>query len=133
MKAFLAFIIVCSTFNAVAQMDWGKTSRWKIYKVPEPIMFRIPIDSLAQTNSQTLGQDSILMFIGTSTVLPDSITPVWMGGWLATYEFGGQIHKIEISSYGAFLYDQSSNRFYQIPIGLKEEWMTYIRQKLSLL
>jgi hypothetical protein len=133
MKKFLAFIMLFSTLNAVAQVDWRKSSHWKIYKVPEPIMFKIPIDSLAQTNSQTLRQDSILMYIGTSTILPDSIKPIWMGGWLATYEFGGQIRKIEISSYGAFFYDQSSNRFYQIPIGLKEDWMTYIHQKLSLL
>jgi hypothetical protein len=133
MKALLAFIIVFSTFNAVAQMDWSKTSRWKIYKVPEPIMFRIPIDSLTQTKSQTLREDSILMYIGTSTILPDSIKPIWMGGWVATYELSGQEHKIEISSYGAFFYDQSSNRFYQIPMEIKEDWMTFIHQKLSLL
>src|SRR5579863_4276764 len=133
MKTFLVLLIVFGAFNTEAQIDWGKSSHWKIYKVPEPIMFKIPIDSLPQTNSQTLRKDSILIYIGSSTILPDSIKPVWMGGWLATYEFSGQIRKIEISSYGAFFYDQSSNRFYQIPIGLKEEWMTYIHQKLSLL
>jgi hypothetical protein len=133
MKTFLAIIIVFSTFNAVAQLDWSKSSHWKIYKVPEPLIFKVPVDSLPQINSQTLQQDSMMMYIGTSTILPDSIKPIWMGGWVATYEFGDQVHKIEISSYGAFFYDQSTNRFYQIPIGLKEEWMTYIHQKLSLL
>jgi hypothetical protein len=133
MKTFLAFIIVFSTSNAVAQVDWGKSSHWKIYKVPEPLIFKVPIDSLAQVNSQTLQQDSMMMYIGPSTILPDSVKPIWMGGWLATYEFSSQEHKIEISSYGAFFYDQSSNRFYQIPRELKEEWMTYIHQKLSLL
>ncbi len=133
MKTFLVLLIVFGAFNTEAQIDWGKSSHWKIYKVPEPIMFKIPIDSLPQTNSQTLRKDSILIYIGSSTILPDSIKPVWMGGWLATYEFSGQEHKIEISSYGAFFYDQSTNRFYQIPMELKEDWMTYIHQKLSLL
>lgn len=133
MRTFLVLITFLSTFNATAQMDWGKSSHWRIYKVPEPMIFKIPADSLAQVNGQPLQNDSVIIYIGTSTILPDSTRPVWMGGWLASYEFGGQIRKIEISSYGAFFYDQTSNRFYQIPIGLQDEWMTYIHQKLSLL
>lgn len=73
------------------------------------------------------------MFIGQSKIVPDTLNPVWMGGWAAAYEYGAESHKIEISAYGAFFYDQSTNRYYQIPMGLKEAWMTYINQLLSLL
>ncbi|HET6256656.1 MAG TPA: hypothetical protein VFE32_21455 [Puia sp.] len=131
MKPFLVFLLLCGTLNTLAQINWSKTSNWKIYKVPEPVIFKIPIDSLNQLYSRPLRQDSTMMYIGTSTILPDSIKPVWMGGWVATYELSGQMHKIQISAYGAFFYDQSSDRFYQIPIALKDDWMTYINQLLS--
>lgn len=133
MKTFLAFLILLSTLNTNAQVDWSKTSHWKIYKVPGPNIFSISIDSLTGLNSQTLRQDSILMYIGNSTILPDSVKPIWMGGWAASYKLGSQLHKIQVSTYGAFFYDQSTGRFYQIPISLKKEWMTYINLKLSLL
>lgn len=131
MKTFLAFLMAFGSLNNVAQIDWGKTTHWKIYKVPGPIIFQIPIDSLTRLNSQALRKDSILMYIGNSKILPDSIKPVWMGGWVATYELSGEVHKIQISAYGGFFYDQTSGRYYEIPMEMRDEWMTYINQALS--
>lgn len=71
-------------------------------------------------------------FLSRSTILPDSVNPVWMGGWVATYKYMEQVHKIQISAYAGFFFDQSSGRFYQVPEELQERWMIYINQILSL-
>jgi hypothetical protein len=133
MKAFLIFPLIFAALNLVAQTEWSKSSNWKIYKVPGPAVFKIPIDSLRRTNSRPLQKDSLMSYLGTCTILPDSIHPLWMGGWVATYESSGKMHKIQISAYGGFFYDQSAARYYQIPVALKDDWMTYIKQIISLL
>jgi hypothetical protein len=133
MKTFLILLLLLTAVHSVAQTDWSKTSNWKIYRVPGPAVFKITIDSLNRLDSRPLQKDSLMSFLATCTILPDSINPLWMGGWVATYESTGKTHKLEISSYGAFFYDQSSGRFYQIPMALKDDWMTYINQVLSLL
>jgi hypothetical protein len=131
MKTFLILLLLGGALNTVAQIEWSKASHWKIYKIPESIIFKVRLDSLSQLNSRPLFQDSVVSYMGTSRLLPDSINPVWMGGWVATYEYSGQVHKIQISAYGGFFYDQSSGRYYEIPIGLRDEWMTYVNQLLS--
>ena len=133
MKTILILLLLSGTLNTVAQIDWSKTSHWKVYKIPEPLIFKVRIYSLSQLTCHPISQDSVVGYLSTSRILPNSISPVWMGGWVATYEYKSQVHKIQISAYGGFFYDQSSGRFYEIPIGLRDEWMTYINQILSSL
>jgi hypothetical protein len=133
MKTFLIPLLLLTALHSVAQIDWGKTSNWKIYKLPGPVVLKITIDSLNRLDCRPLQKNTLMSFLATSTILPDSINPLWMGGWVATYQSIGKTHKLLISAYGAFFYDQSSARYYQIQMGLKDDWMTYINQVLSLL
>ena len=133
MKTILVLLLIFVALTSTAQMDWKKTSNWKIYKIPESIIFIVRIDSLNRLRSRPIRQDSLTNYLEMSTILADSINPVWMGGWVATYEYKGQVHKIQISAYGSFSYDQSSGKYYQIPVDLREEWMSYINQILSSL
>ena len=133
MKTILLVLMIGCALPATAQVDWHKTSDWKIYKVLSGNTFAIPLDSLSRFNSRRLQQDTVLGYIAESKILPDSINPVWMGAWVSTYRYDGQVHKIQISAYGGFFYDQSSGRYYQIPMERKDDWMNYINRTLSTL
>lgn len=52
---------------------------------------------------------------------------VWMGAYIATYEFNGRLHKVEISHYGGILYDEPTKRHYQIPENKIQDWLAFIR------
>ena len=133
MKTILLLLLIFVALTSTAQIDWKRTSDWKIYKIPESIIFKVRIDSLNRLGSRPLRRDSVTSFLEMSTILADSIKPVWMGGWVVTYEYKGHAHKIQISAYGSFFYDQSSAKYYQIPVELREEWMSYINRILSSL
>jgi len=133
MKNILFIILFFGELKSIAQVKWNETLNWKIYKIPDQIIFRVSIDSLNQLKNYQLNQDSVIRYLGAADILPDSLNPIWMGGWVATYEYKGQTRKMQISAYGGFFYDQTSRRYYQIPIDRKEEWMNYINHSLSSL
>jgi hypothetical protein len=95
------------------------------------MIFKVSIDSLNQITNRPLLRDSIILYLTTSKILSDSVNPVWMGGWVATYNYKGRINKIQISAYGGFFYDQSSARYYEVDAGLKDEWAQYINSVLA--
>src|SRR5579871_1721479 len=123
LRNILFIVLICFAFHAEGQMQWEETSDWKIYKIPGSLIFKISTDSLKKLNCHVLQVDSMIHFLSVSDLLPDSVNPLWMGGWVATYGYKGGLHKIQISAYAGFFFDQSSGRFYQVPVGLREEWM----------
>ena len=90
-----------------------------------------PVDSLVFLRSRALAGDSVRQFLDSAEALPSGVRPAWMGGFLVTCVFHGEVRKIEVSSYGGFFYDQGSKTYFQLPGEKKDEWFTYLNGCLS--
>lgn len=117
-----------------AQVNWRSTTDWKLYKVPNSILFRAAPDSLAGFKAYSLNRDSILIFFDQAKPLPkETPAQAWMGGFLATFQYEGKIRKLLLSSYGAYVWDPQDKRYYQLPLIVKDEWWSYINGCASTL
>ena len=123
--AFLAFTRSHSPIN------WQQTSHWRLYKIKDSVQFSILADSLSLFKNYQLQSDSMVNFLHGVLPLPADEGPAWMGGAVATCLYDGKIRKILISSYGGFFYDQASGTFYQLPVQVKDRWLSYINSCLS--
>jgi hypothetical protein len=126
MKQLILAFFVLTTTLAEAQVNWQETTDWKIYNPGRLNIFTTPLDSLVYLRSRALAGDSVRQFLDSVKALPSVIRPAWMGGFLVTYIFHGDVRKIEVSSYGGFFYDQRSKTYFQLPAGKKDEWFTYL-------
>jgi len=124
-------MLILTTTLAGAQVSWKETTDWKIYNPGRLNIFTVPIDSLVYLRSRNLPTDSVRQFLDSVKALPSSVRPAWMGGFLATYIFHGDLRKIEVSSYGGFFYDQRSKIYFQLPAEKKDEWFSYLNNCLS--
>ena len=116
------------------QVNWRSTNDWKLYKVPNSILFRAAPDSLASFKAYSLNRDSILKFFDQATILSkETPAQAWMGGFLATFQYEGKIRKLLLSSYGAYVWDPQDKRYYQLPLDRKDEWWSYINGCASAL
>jgi hypothetical protein len=123
----LLFVALCWTNLITAQMNWRLTSDWKLYKVPNSILFRASPDSLAGFKAYPLKRDSMLSFFDQAKLLPkETQAQAWMGGFLATFQYEGKTRKLLLSSYGAYVWDPQDKRYYQLPLDRKDEWWAYI-------
>jgi hypothetical protein len=133
MKIIIALVIATMSMHSVsAQIHWSETKDWKLYKAKTSILFKSTPDSLALMNAYPLNRDSIIAFLNESTILPKE-TPVaaWMGGFAATFKYDGKLRKLLISSYGGYVFDSESKRYYQLPSERKDEWFEYINSCAS--
>jgi hypothetical protein len=128
----LAFAIIASA-HSQSPINWQQTSHWRLYKINDAVQFSISADSLNLFKNYQLRSDSMAIFLHGIEPLPTNVSPVWMGGAVATCLYDGKIRKILISSYGGFFYDQASNTFFQLPLQKKEDWLDYINNCLSAL
>src|ERR1700733_10657584 len=122
-------LFTCLLFAIILQsckgqpIEWSKTKNWKIYQGEGQQVFKYSIDTLKSLKSQTLNQDSVQLFLQQATLIPLERTPVWMGSYVGSYESSnGKIYKVEISTYGGFFYDESTEKYYTIPRGLSAQW-----------
>jgi hypothetical protein len=131
MKQIALALLLLNTTLGNAQINWKETSDWKIYNPGRLNIFTLPIDSLAFLRSRSLQGDSVRQLLDSVKSLPRAIRPAWMGGFLITYVFHGEVRKLEISSYGGFFYDQGSKTYFQLPAEKKDRWFTYLNHCLS--
>lgn len=54
-----------------------------------------------------------------------------MGGYLATYNLGGALRKVDISSYGGYFYDEKTGTYYQMPIEKIDAWLEFLRNSYT--
>jgi len=131
MRQLILALLVLTTTLTEAQVNWKETTDWKIYNPGRLNIFTVSVDSLLYLRSRALPGDSVLQFLDSVKPLPKTVRPSWMGGFLVTCVFHGQVRKIEISSYGGFFYDQESKNYFQLPAEKKDEWFTYLSSCLS--
>lgn len=135
MKTIPLFLGVFFWTNGLtAQVEWHSTSDWKLYKVPNSVLFHAAPNSLAKFKAYPLNRDSILSFFNQATIRPiGTPSQAWMGGFLATFQYKGKVRKLLLSSYGAYVWDPQDKRYYQLPLDRKDEWWSYINGCASTL
>jgi hypothetical protein len=133
MKIIIALVMATMSMHSVsAQIHWSETKDWKLYKAKTSILFKSAPDSLALMNAYPLNRDSIIAFLNESTILPkETPAATWMGGFAATFKYDGKLRKLLISSYGGYVFDSESKRYYQLPSERKNEWFEYINSCAS--
>ena len=113
-----------------SQIDWGKTTSWKLYDLNGRKGFSIQVDSLSNFRSTKLNDDSVHNFLRSISQWPKEKTAVWMGYFVATCKTpDNNIHKIDISMYGGFFFDETTHLYYELPEQVRDEWMKYINVK----
>ena len=133
MRIVILLIMAIMSMQFVsAQIHWSETKDWKLYKANTSILFRSPPDSLAILKAYPLNRDSIIAFLNEATILPkETPSATWMGGFAATFKYDGKRRKLLISSYGGYVFDSESKRYYQLPSESKNEWFEYINSCAS--
>jgi hypothetical protein len=113
--------------DTLTVVAWNSTKNWKIYKLQNfNRVFGVSIDSLKYLENKPLNDDSMHMFLSDTKELP-SMSPMWMGCYLTSYESSdGKVKKAIISHYAGFLYCQQENTYFQINSDAQQDWLTYL-------
>lgn len=124
----LTATIFASTLAFGQNALFSNSKNWKLYNIMDENAFGYPIDTLKNFAYKELNNDTIkFLFANMSELSPDS-PHIWMGAYVATFEYNGETRKIEISQYGGMMYDETSKRHYQIDKAKIDDWLSYIRQ-----
>ena len=127
MKLLLVILASITFHISRSQVIWKETKDWKIYNINSRSMIKIGLDSLSKLKSYPLNPDSVQSFIGSANKIPKDSTPLaWMGGALATCTYQGKIRKVQISSYGGWLFDQETKSYFEVPKDQAAEWYSYV-------
>ena len=134
---FLLLALFCCSHALPQNNGWSKASGWKLYQIQGNSAFKCTADSLKNLQNVLLDPDSLNYFLKAASAWPDDNYPLWMGSYLISYaDLKGGMHKIDISMYGSFFYDEGMGmgKYFQVPAHLKKGWLAFIRgyyEKLS--
>jgi len=115
-------------------VTWGqftpfnKAKNWKLYNIADENAFQYRLDTLKNFSFQPLSDDTMRNFTSELSELPSNGPHIWMGAYIATFEYEGITRKVEISHYGGVLYDELSKKHFQIAENNVQDWLLYIRQ-----
>lgn len=127
-SVLLFTILFCSHCNG--QQGWKETSVWEIYDIADRLIFSVPVDSLSNISHRKLDLDTMRNFLAFATKFGDSVRPIWMGGFLLSYGCEGKMFEIQISSYGAFFFDQRLDHYYVLPKQVSARLLAYLNRTL---
>jgi hypothetical protein len=133
MKAHFMLIFIMPVFYSCKGQppDWSNSSHWKIYKGEGMQVFDYSTKTMDTLPHVDFDNDSIQYYLKQATPIPKDHTPLWMGAWLASYEsIDGKTHKVELSSYGVFFYDQASESYYAVPRELSRPWQNFLNSNI---
>lgn len=125
-------LIVTTTYSQ--DTSWSKTYNWKLYDIHNKKGFTYPADSLNFFKSTVLDDKLVQSFLGKAITWPSNKTSLWMGLYVASFETPDkQLRKIIISSYGGFLYNPLSKKYYELPQAARQSWYEYLNESLDKL
>jgi hypothetical protein len=105
--------------------NWNSSNNWRLYKTNNLDGSSLSLDSLKHISNLPLNEDSIHFFLVKSKSIQVN-NVAWMGYYTTTCDFPGNRHeKILISAYGGFFYDQSTGKYYELPIEIRKDWLEY--------
>jgi hypothetical protein len=114
-------ILAFSFVSAFSQeMDWHKTSNWKLYDFGGKKPFAYTVDSLSAFEHIDLNDDSLHYFLNAAALWPKDKVASWMGCFVVSCEgIDHKMRKIDVSVYGGFFYDEGDSRYYEVREGMK--------------
>jgi hypothetical protein len=134
MKWLLILILIFqASMSAKAQeVDWSKTRNWKIYALNNNEAYFYSVDTLYNFKNARMDDSSVTSYLSHAIPWSKGKSGTWMGLYIASYETPDrQIRKVVISSYGGFLFDSWSRRYYELPKELRKSWNDFIMENLQ--
>jgi hypothetical protein len=124
-------VLLFPTINSFSQnIDWNKTSDWKLYDIHTSKAFDYSLDTLNKFKNVSLDEDTLKMFLNNLSIIQSDQTPVWMGFYVASCKMmDGSYAKIDISVYGGFFYVEKIKTYFRLLPEYSNAWMDYLTQK----
>ena len=114
------------------QVDWALSKHWKIYSIHSGNALGFSTDTLSRFKFVNLDDNEMRNFLSHVNLWPKDKYAVWMGLYVATYNIGdSSIRKIDISTYGGFFYDEGTKSYYELPVSIKDEWLTFLHDRVA--
>jgi hypothetical protein len=131
MKASLIFFCIFSlglsaSWGYAQSTIWQNASQWTMYSLRGAKFYKISVDSLDRYRNKSLNDDTMRMFLSKSVELPANKAPMWMGAYVVSCAIDHKRRKVDISSYGGFLFDEKDKKFYSIPEDIQKDWLNYL-------
>lgn len=126
MKNFVWFFLILTCSATGQEIKWQTSDDWKLYGINNEIALRYSVDTLANFPFVEINRDSVLLFLKGAKSWVKGKTSMWMGAYYATCVIAGVVHKIDISVYGGFFYDEMDKHFYQVPLHLIDKWKEWL-------
>jgi len=127
-------LILCSARSFAQQGTWEGTKDWKLYKIQGNKAFRLKQDSLLYIESVPLNEDSLKTFLNSSGAWPKEKYSLWMGSYLASFaDSAGLLHKVDISMYGGFFFDERTKTYFQVAADMKNDWLQFMSRSYEKL
>jgi hypothetical protein len=113
-------------------IDWVTTKDWKLYNIQAKRAFDWSFDTLRHFKCVTLNEDTMREFLNTVSPLPPERSPVWMGYYVASCRLSnGDYLKLEVSQYGGFFFEQRENRYYELSLPKRKDWLNFFAEKMN--
>jgi hypothetical protein len=134
-KCLIIFTLFSSaTFGQNSK--WSNASKWKLYSTFPRNLDTLSKDSLSTYPSIELNNDTIAQFLCTAALIPKerTIGAVWMGApYWVSYEAGGSVHTLKVSTYGGFFIDGNDGLYYELTMAQRRPWIDYFSHQSILL
>jgi hypothetical protein len=124
----ILFLTVSHFCSFAQQTAWRKTANWTIYDIQGRNGWQVPIDSLRFFRHKSLNPDSMQRFLAHTNLIIMEEAPVWMGAHFASCILNNKMHKLEISTYGGFFYDETDKKYYELSVDLRNDWLGYLAE-----
>lgn len=125
---FFAFAISSFALCRAQAPNWQQSNTWTLYNIGGAKFYKIAIDSMDIYNHRHLNDDSMHTFLSQAVPIAAEKSPMWMGAWVASCSIGQKKHKIDISSYGGFFFDETEKKYYTIAEGVRRDWLNYFAE-----
>jgi hypothetical protein len=115
-------------------VNWSQTKDWVIYDIHDDNAFNYSLDTLHHFKSNLLGDSIIHRYLKDGVAWPIDKSSLWMGLYVTTCQFeDGTIHKIDISVYGGFFFEEQSKSYYEVSSESRKQWLHYFHDCLAKL
>lgn len=118
--------LLFSVTNQAQSPAWQKSAHWTLYNIRGAKFYKVPLDSLDQFEKKPLNDDSMRTFLSVAAALPPDKAPMWMGAYVVSCSIDGRTCKVDVSSYGGFFFDESTQKYYSIPENSQKNWLNYL-------
>lgn len=134
MKPLIVLILFFQVpiYSKGQQIDWSKTQHWRIYALNNQEAYYYSADTLPNIKSVPMDDSTVISFLSKGVLWPKGKRGTWMGLFIASYEtVDRQLKKVVISSYGGFLFESASCRYYELPKEIRGRWNDFVNQHLQ--